>query len=86
MSRRSQLIAVVLLSVVILGSWRSWLSAQAVASEPIYPPITVSGDDIAFRVEARRGNTVEGRLMVRMEGKWIEADVDGGLRVRRLTK
>jgi hypothetical protein len=38
----------------------------------------------AFRVEARRGNRVEGRLLGRIDGEWVEADVDGGLRVRRL--
>lgn len=30
------------------------------------------GADKAFRVEARRGNTVECRLLVRMDGEWRE--------------
>jgi len=81
MPRRAQLIAVTLLVLVIVGSW---VYAQVVASQPVVPPITLTGDDIAFRVEARRGNTVEGRLVVRMDGKWVEANVDGGLRMRRL--
>jgi hypothetical protein len=32
----------------------------------------------------RRGGTVEGRLMVRLNGEWVEANVDSGLRMRQL--
>jgi hypothetical protein len=81
MTRRVHLVAAILCSLVIVGTW---LSAQAIAPKRIDPPVTISGADIAFRVEARRGDTVEGRLLVRMDGEWVEADVDGGLRVRRL--
>jgi hypothetical protein len=42
------------------------------------------GADRAFRVEARRGNTVEGRLLVRMDGEWVEANVDGACGCGRL--
>jgi len=81
LSRRALLAVVVVSSVASLGTWAY---AQAVAPQPITPPLTLMGDNIAFRAEARRGDVVEGRLMVRIDGMWVEASVDGGLRVRRL--
>ena len=81
MTRPARYIAAIVCAFVIVGTW---ISAQVIAPNRIDPPITLSGADIAFRVEARRGNVVEGRLLVRMDGKWVEANVDGGLRVRRL--
>jgi hypothetical protein len=54
------------------------------APQPITPPVTLSGDDIQFRVESRLGNRVVGRLMVRMDGKWVEVDLGGGPTMRRL--
>ena len=81
LSRHAFLAVVVASSVASLGTWAY---AQAIAPQPINPPLTLMGDDIAFRADARRGDMVEGRLMVRIDGKWVEANVDGGLRVRRL--
>ena len=81
MTSPARLIAAIACSFIIVGTW---ISAQVIAPERIDPPITISSNDIAFRVEARRGDTVEGRLLVRMDGEWVEANVDGGLRVRRL--
>jgi len=56
----------------------TWIPAQVITPERIDPPITISSNDIAFRVEARRCNTVEGRLLVHVDREWVEASVDVG--------
>jgi hypothetical protein len=44
----------------------------------------LSGDNIGFRVESRKGSTPVGRFVVRVDGKWVEAEFAPGLRL--LTK
>lgn len=46
-------------------------------------PRVVSGSDVGFRIEGRRGDTVVGALVVRVDGEWV--DVDASADVRRLT-
>ena len=62
------------------GSWVSaqhgtvWIlrpRIQAVAVKPL----VVSGADIGFRIEARRGLTPIGKLVIRMDGgPWLDAE------------
>lgn len=33
----------------------------------------LSGGDIGFRVEGKRGDTPLGTLMIRVDGRWVEA-------------
>jgi hypothetical protein len=49
-------------------------------------PILVSGADVGFRVEGRRGNTPVGRFVIRStaNGQWIEPDLAGD-DLKRLT-
>jgi hypothetical protein len=58
---------------------------RAAGQAPLRPlsPTVLSGDDIGFRVEAEQGGVAVGRLVVRIDGKWVEAELRGG--VRRLT-
>jgi hypothetical protein len=63
--KRVALVAVVLF--VILGVY---LWAQAPP-----PPGAILGNDIAFRVEHTEAGRAIGRFMVRVDGKWLEADV-----------
>lgn len=81
MIRRSRFL---LALAFVLVAAASWMSAQAVMPQPFTPPITVSGDDIQFRVESRMGSRVIGRLLVRVDGQWVEADTTGGATLRRL--
>jgi len=61
---------------VLVGSLFAILGAYAWAQTFQLPPAgTISGNDIAFRVEQREGGRVVGRLMVRIDGKWVDADV-----------
>ena len=42
---------------------------------PLPEPRIVSGPDFGFRIESEQGGTPIGRLVVRVDGKWIEARV-----------
>jgi hypothetical protein len=48
--------------------------------EPVTPMI-LSGPDVGFRMEGQRGATPVGKLVVRIDGQWVEADFGGGVRV-----
>jgi hypothetical protein len=69
MSRRKWtiLIGLWLLSLMAVGT-----VAQSKAVTPLSEPITLSGADIAFRVEGTQGNTPVGKLIVRYKGRWVE--------------
>jgi hypothetical protein len=47
----------------------AWLHAQTSST----PPVVISGSDIGFRLEGREGDTPIGRLVVRINGQWVEA-------------
>jgi hypothetical protein len=42
---------------------------------PLPEPRIVSGPDLGFRVEADQKGTPIGKLVIRVDGKWIEARV-----------
>ena len=66
MTHPARFAAAIVCSLLIVGAW---ISAQLIAPERIDPPITLSGADIAFRVEARRGN----RSRVGCSCAWMES-------------
>lgn len=73
------LLIVWLMSVVAAGVLGH---AQAPVRPPLVQlptPILISGADLAFRVEGRRGNTPVGRFVVRskVDGPWVEPEFDG---------
>lgn len=37
------------------------------------PPVVLSGTDLGFRVEGPRDGDRVGRLVVRIDGQWVEA-------------
>ena len=51
---------------------------------PLPEPRIVSGPDFGFRVEADLKGTPVGRLVIRVDGKWIEARVTAEPGVRRV--
>jgi hypothetical protein len=53
------------------------VSAQLLQDRPVQPPIVLSGSDVGFRVEGQRGDAVTGTLVVRVDGKWIDAQLAG---------
>lgn len=42
-------------------------------AEPVMP-LVLSGGDIGFRVEGRKGASVTGRFVVRIDGRWVDAE------------
>jgi len=67
-----------LASSVSVAVASAWVSGQMIRPEKIDPPIVVSGADLSFRIEARQGSTAIGKLLVRIEGRWVEADTLAG--------
>ena len=64
-----------LATAVMLGISAAWISAQVV-DRPIKvdPPNLVQGSNLGFRIVARQGGKAIGRLVVRIDGKWVETD------------
>lgn len=78
MSRTEWLIVLIVVALAYAGG-------RTAGQAPLRPlsPTVLSGDDVGFRVEAEQGGVAVGRLVVRIDGKWVEAELRGG--VRRLT-
>jgi hypothetical protein len=60
-----------------------WASAQ-VAGPPsatgltpmdLVAPTVISGSDLGFRIESSKDNVPVGRLVVRVSGRWVDAQV-----------
>jgi hypothetical protein len=60
--------------VLSLTAAAAFVYAQARPDPNPVKPMVVSGDDIGFRVEARKGAAVVGRFVVRIEGQWVDVD------------
>jgi hypothetical protein len=60
------------------------VGAQVFAAKPV-PPTVLSGSDVGFRVEAIDGvgNAVVGHIVVKVDGKWVEARLGGALTTAR---
>jgi hypothetical protein len=78
-------IGVVVISVAFLLAGGLWGHAQAPLPPPAQAqaPTIISGSDLGFRVDGRKGNTPLGTLVVRINGQWVEAEFGAG--VKRLT-
>jgi hypothetical protein len=67
------------LSLLVLGAVA--FSAQGRAGVPRLPstlitesPTVISGDDIGFRIERTRDGIAIGKLVVRVDGRWVDTD------------
>jgi hypothetical protein len=84
MSTRT-ILTVAILWVLSLFVVVSIVKAQAYAIRPLPEPTTVSGTDFGFRIEGDQNGTAVGTLVVRVNGKWIDAR-EGNVRgVPRIT-
>lgn len=72
MSFRS-LVALVVLWALSIVAAATISMAQAPETVPSIAPIVVSGDDVGFRIEGHRGQTPVGKIVVRIDGQWVEA-------------
>ena len=68
---------VIAIAIAVVSSQLTWhlAAAQVPPAAPGLPMGTarLSGDDLAFQVEGVRGNVANGRLLVRINGRWLEA-------------
>lgn len=76
------------------GRWTHAQTPQALQGPQIVPPppllrptpqgpIVLAGSDIGFRVERQKGDVPVGRLVVRVDGRWIEPEF--AMRAQQLT-
>jgi hypothetical protein len=72
-STRVAFAAIVLFAILGVYVW-----AQ---NPPLLPPGVITGNDIAFGVERTESGRAIGRLMVRVDGNWLEAEVSNRGRV-----
>ena len=77
MSNYARVVIAVLwiISLVIVGSL---VHAQVIMPKPFEKPMLLSGPDVGFRAEAQQGSAITGRLVVRVNGQWVEAIVAPG--------
>ena len=64
--------AVALAIVCSLITWKL-ATAQVIAVNPV-PARVMTGSDLGFRVEGLRGDTPVGRLVVLVNGRWVNAE------------
>lgn len=63
----------------------SALAYSQVSTRPApIAPVVLSGNDLGFRMTARKGGTPVGQLVVRVDGEWKEVEFSYG--VKLLTK
>jgi hypothetical protein len=76
-------------SLVVVALLASTLTAAQVLRgvQPLPTPEVVSGDDLGFRVEGLMTDetgTPSGRLVIRVNGEWVDVVLQGGQTVRPL--
>lgn len=49
--------------------------AQRAPWTPVGEPVIKAGDDLGFRVEWLNGRTPYGHIVIRQDGRWIEAHI-----------
>ena len=72
-----QIALVVVLLVVTLAAGVGVGAQVARAPIPV-PPTVLAGPDVGFRVEGVDGEFPIGRLVVRVKGQWVEAQIRDG--------
>ena len=61
-----------------------WATAQALRPQSQPNPTVLSGGDVGFRIESYDGSTPVGKLVVKIDGQWVEVRLSG-LGVKKLT-
>jgi putative transposase len=71
---------VLAVSALVLLGLGGLVGAQVLRRSPVNPPVILSGSDVGFRMTAYDGDTPLGTLVVRVDGQWVPARIEGGLR------
>jgi hypothetical protein len=78
MSFRARIALVLVAVLIAVGAWASAQVAtrvQDIRTSPVDPPIVLSGNDVGFRISAKKGDTPVGTLVVRVNGQWVPVQV-----------
>jgi hypothetical protein len=69
------------LLVIVFLAGAAWAGAQRRFQE-VLPgsPLVLSGSDLGFRMVGRKGDTVVGSLVVRVNGEWVATEYGYGLK------
>ena len=65
------------LSLIVVGAISSSAQQGRPAQQPVFnliteTPIVVSGDDVGFRIERTQNGIPIGKIVVRMNGVWVD--------------
>ena len=71
------------LGVTFVGVSAIAYGQAAIRPQPVEPRI-LTGEDLGFRMTARKGETPVGQLVVRIDGEWREVEFSYGMKL--LTK
>jgi len=70
--------------IVLIAFAAAWSYAQSLQVTPVTPTV-LSGADFGFRVEGNRAGTPIGTLVIKMNGQWVEVEIGGDGRPKRIT-
>ena len=76
----------ILVAVFLSGMWahaQTTIIPGSGQGGGVFVPTVFSGADLGFRVEVKKGATPVGRLVVRIDGKWVE--VEDAVVMKKLT-
>jgi hypothetical protein len=71
----------VVLSAAVVIACAAIGYAQARPHPRPAPSLVLSGSDIGFRVEGRKGTAVVGHFVVRIDGRWVDVEYSFGPKV-----
>ena len=82
MTMRMRAGLLVLLCIAFVGAAIGLRGQAQVQPQPPFQPQQsnegiISGADLGFRVEGRKGSNITGTLMVRINGKWVPVNTPG---------
>jgi hypothetical protein len=66
--------ATVIVLVALLVTAGIWVSAQRDVLT-LEAPTVIAGSDLGFRVESTKNNIAVGKIVIRVNGRWVEAQI-----------
>ena len=82
MTKRMRVGLLVVLCIALIGGAIGLRGQAPVQPQRLpFPPseVIITGADLGFRVEGRKGSNITGTLMVRISGKWMPVNGPGAL-------
>ncbi len=65
------------IAAVLALMMTAWAAAQSIGIDKVTPTI-LAGENVGFLVEGRRGATPVGRIVVKVDGRWVPAELTVG--------